>query len=165
MHNLINLEFSTITLTPQEFARHLKDSKVKQYRIKIPAGILEISATERSIFKAELIDNYPILTLQTIEELPKSLLLIGSDFQIKVWQATLNIPFGYTKNYHELAREITYDKSYRAVANALGRNNIIYLIPCHRVIRKNGAIGGFTGGVEVKAALLAAECEELGRRT
>jgi len=83
--------------------------------------------------------------------------LKGTGLQIQVWQALLRIPEGCLVSYEDLARRAGSPRAVRAVANAVARNPIHYLIPCHRVIRKTGALGGYRGGIERKQALLAWE--------
>ena len=85
------------------------------------------------------------------------LILAGTKFQQKVWQETLKIPAGQTITYQELAARINHHKAHRAVANALGQNQVPYFIPCHRVIRKDGSLGGYKWGVEIKKKLLELE--------
>jgi AraC family transcriptional regulator, regulatory protein of adaptative response / methylated-DNA-[protein]-cysteine methyltransferase len=88
---------------------------------------------------------------------PAPLLLIGAPFQIKVWQALLAIPSGQVTTYSEIARHIGHPKAVRAVGTAVGRNPISLLIPCHRALRKSGALGGYHWGLPVKRAMLAYE--------
>ena len=88
---------------------------------------------------------------------PAPLLLIGAPFQIKVWQALLTIPSGHVTTYSEIARHIGHPKAVRAVGTAVGRNPISLLIPCHRALRKSGALGGYHWGLPVKRAMLAYE--------
>ena len=85
--------------------------------------------------------------------------LKGTDFQKKVWRKLLTIPKGKTITYKELARKIGKPKAIRAVANAVGANPLTRLIPCHRVIRNDGGLGGYSGkgGVKTKRALLLKE--------
>jgi len=84
--------------------------------------------------------------------------LKGTEFQIKVWKEISKIPQGKTKSYKEIAIAIGRPKSSRAVANACGKNPYPVAIPCHRVIRSNGEIGGYsTGGSKVKRILLSKE--------
>jgi AraC family transcriptional regulator of adaptative response/methylated-DNA-[protein]-cysteine methyltransferase len=88
-------------------------------------------------------------------------LVKGTEFQIEVWKELLNISRGYTTSYQEIADLINRKSATRAVANAIGANHIAYLIPCHRVIRKSGAIGGYRWGIGVKNAILAHEKPQL----
>ncbi len=85
--------------------------------------------------------------------------LIGTEFQIKVWKEIAKIPLGETRSYKEIATAIGSPNSSRAVANACGKNPYPIKIPCHRVIKSDGSIGGYsgTGGIERKKELLAKE--------
>lgn len=84
-------------------------------------------------------------------------LLVGTPFQHKVWKALTEIPQGSTWSYQDLAIHLGHPKAVRAVANAVGANPISPLIPCHRVIRNNGHLGGYYWGVDEKIKLLKAE--------
>ncbi|MEL6196928.1 MAG: bifunctional helix-turn-helix domain-containing protein/methylated-DNA--[protein]-cysteine S-methyltransferase [Pseudomonadota bacterium] len=88
---------------------------------------------------------------------PLKLALYGAPFQLKVWEALLAIPSGQVTTYAEIARVIGNPKAVRAVGTAVGRNPISWLIPCHRAIRRDGALGGYHWGLGVKRALLAWE--------
>jgi len=88
---------------------------------------------------------------------PLSLYVKGSNFQIKVWEALLNIPLGNVVTYGDVAIQIQMPKAARAVGNAVGQNPIPFLIPCHRVIRKMGEFGNYGGGRERKKAILGWE--------
>ena len=81
----------------------------------------------------------------------------GTNFQKSVWAALLTIPFGETRSYGEIARQIGRPSASRAVGAANGRNPISIITPCHRVIGSTGALTGFAGGLEAKALLLALE--------
>ena len=81
----------------------------------------------------------------------------GTDFQKKVWQALLTIPFGETRSYSQIAAQIGNPKAVRAVGAANGRNPISIVAPCHRVIGASGGLTGFAGGLEAKQYLLALE--------
>lgn len=83
--------------------------------------------------------------------------MIGAPFQIKVWEALLNIPSGHVTTYSEIARAIGHPRAVRAVGTAVGRNPVSFLIPCHRALRKSGALGGYHWGLPVKRAILAWE--------
>ena len=80
--------------------------------------------------------------------------LHGTDFQIKVWKALLNIPFGKTVTYSDIAMAINNPKALRAVGTAIGRNPVAVFIPCHRVLRSDGGIGGYYWGIDKKKKLL-----------
>ena len=81
----------------------------------------------------------------------------GTEFQLKVWKALLQIPAGALSTYSKIADAIGYPKAQRAVGTAIGKNPILYIIPCHRVIAQNGKMGGFYWGIEKKVELLNAE--------
>ncbi|MEO6068837.1 MAG: methylated-DNA--[protein]-cysteine S-methyltransferase [Gemmatimonadales bacterium] len=83
--------------------------------------------------------------------------LRGTNFQLKVWEALLRIPPGGTTTYEELAISVCSPEATRAAANAIAANPVVWLIPCHRVIRKTGAFGGYQGGEMRKRALLGWE--------
>ena len=85
--------------------------------------------------------------------------LEGTEFQIKVWKEIIKIPRGSIKTYREIACDLNKPKSARAVANACGKNPHIRIIPCHRVIRSDGYLGGYSGGggIEMKKQLLISE--------
>jgi len=83
--------------------------------------------------------------------------LKGTEFQLKVWEALLQIPTGSLSTYSKIAASIDKPKAQRAVGTAVGQNPILYIIPCHRVIAQNGKIGGFYWGIEKKIELLNAE--------
>jgi AraC family transcriptional regulator of adaptative response/methylated-DNA-[protein]-cysteine methyltransferase len=83
--------------------------------------------------------------------------LHGTDFQKSVWKDMLSIPPGRTRSYAEVARRIGKPTAYRAVAQACGANPVPIVVPCHRVVASGGKLGGYTGGIDRKIALLAAE--------
>jgi len=85
------------------------------------------------------------------------LLMVGTDFQKKVWEMLLSINYGETKSYLELAKSIDNEKIVRAVANANGANAISITIPCHRIIGSNGELTGYAGGINSKRLLLDIE--------
>ena len=89
----------------------------------------------------------------------KDLSSIGTEFQVKVWKEISKIPYGETRNYKDLAIAIGRPNSSRAVANACGKNPYPPTIPCHRVVRSDGKLGGYSGkgGIEEKRKLLLKE--------
>ena len=86
--------------------------------------------------------------------------MVGTDFQKKVWQALINIPFGETRSYLQLSRELGDEKAIRAVATANGANCISIIIPCHRIIGSNSEMVGYAGGILAKKKLLQLEQKE-----
>lgn len=118
---------------------------------------------------AQLIENknHPVL-LETQQQLNEyfqghrtqfdlALDFAGTDFQQKVWQALLTIPFGETRSYKQIAEQIGNVKAVRAVGAANGKNPISIIAPCHRVLGANGKLVGFAGGLENKDILLKIE--------
>jgi AraC family transcriptional regulator of adaptative response/methylated-DNA-[protein]-cysteine methyltransferase len=82
------------------------------------------------------------------------LALLGSPFQVQVWEELIRIPKGETRSYAQLASAIGRPSAYRAVARANGANQIAIVIPCHRVINSSGELGGYGGGIKRKQWLL-----------
>jgi methylated-DNA-[protein]-cysteine S-methyltransferase len=88
----------------------------------------------------------------------------GTAFQKKVWRALREIPFGRTKSYLDLAKTVGSARASRAVGAANGKNPLSIIVPCHRLVGTDGALTGFSGGLERKAALLALESEPMRRK-
>lgn len=93
-----------------------------------------------------------------------SLWVKGTNFQIQVWRALLQIPFGSFASYQTIARAIGRPKAARAVGNAVGSNPISFLIPCHRVLRESGALGGYRWGCDRKALILGWEASQVNAK-
>lgn len=85
----------------------------------------------------------------------------GTAFQQQVWQALLNIPYGETRSYKEIAVQLGNEKAVRAVGAANGKNPISIIAPCHRVIGSSGALVGFAGGLDKKQILLSLEQSQI----
>ncbi len=85
------------------------------------------------------------------------ILTVGTKFQKQVWQELLNIDYGETISYLDLATRINKSKAVRAVASAVGANAISLVIPCHRIIQTSGGLGGYAGGLTAKKKLLEIE--------
>ena len=110
--------------------------------------------------RADFVQNEPLLKPWidgAIGGKETSLVLIGAPMQIKVWEALLQIPSGHVTTYSEIASAIGAPRAQRAVGTAVGRNPVSWLIPCHRALRKSGALGGYHWGLPVKRAMLAWE--------
>ena len=103
----------------------------------------------------QALSGYFASTRQTFD-LPLDL-AAGSEFQQKVWRALQRIAPGKTTTYGDIARRIGKPSSVRAVAAAIGRNPLSIIVPCHRVIGRDGSLTGYAGGLQCKAALLALE--------
>ncbi len=129
-------------------------TQVQPRRPALPAGLLpHISAWHRLATQALKM----ILTGREPLALPPLDILAGTAFQRQVWSALQQIPRGQTASYGDLARAIGRPHAFRAVGGACGANPIVVFIPCHRALAANGRLGGFSGGLEWKQALLAAE--------
>ncbi|EBH4261329.1 methylated-DNA--[protein]-cysteine S-methyltransferase [Listeria monocytogenes] len=83
--------------------------------------------------------------------------LTATPLQMEVFQALTTIPYGETRTYTEIAAQINRPKAVRAVGTAIGRNPLLFVIPCHRVIGKNGKLTGYSGGIRMKESLLKLE--------
>ena len=183
---LHDLFVSCEAMTPGEF-KALGSSLTIRYGIHdTPVGRVMLGATERGICWLAFVaaDGRPALkefqeewrgatlvrdevaTVDLAErvfafdqssEKPLPLLIRGTNFQIKVWQALLRIPFGQLVTYQTIARAIGNPKAVRAVGSAIGRNNISWLIPCHRVILSSGVMHNYRWGVRQKKMLNALE--------
>ncbi len=88
---------------------------------------------------------------------------VGTDFQKRVWNALLEIPYGETRTYKDIALRVDNLKGVRAVAQAIGANGIGIIVPCHRVIGSDHTLTGFAGGLEAKRTLLELEGKGVGR--
>ncbi|MFN3492347.1 MAG: methylated-DNA--[protein]-cysteine S-methyltransferase, partial [Anaerolineales bacterium] len=114
--------------------------------------------------RANLIEDYPVtaplaarIFSASKPGVPLRLHRRGTNFQIKVWEALLNIPSGAVTTYEQIALNIGNPRAVRAVGSAVGDNPIAYLIPCHRVIRKSGEFGNYMWGSARKKAILVKE--------
>ena len=146
-----------------------KKQKIIDYIKKHPLNLNENSLSENSPHELNKSSPDNAIILNTIEQINDYVagkrqvfdiemdVSIGTPFQQKVWQALQNIPYGQTISYAQLAQNIGQPSAFRAVAHANAKNPISLLIPCHRVIASDGGLGGYTGGIAIKQALLAVE--------
>lgn len=141
-------------LDSKSFKKHVQTSAPEHSYYQTDAGILKLMHTDKGIYSAEFCDEQPT---KITTQIPEQLVLVGTDFQIAVWSAALQIPAGKTATYQEIEHKIGKPRAWRAVANALANNKIAYFIPCHRVVRTNGSLGGYKWGIERKQRLLKAE--------
>lgn len=88
---------------------------------------------------------------------PLKIVFIGTDFEIRVWETILRIPFGKASTYSDIASHIGNPKAARAVGTAVGKNPISFVVPCHRVLEKSGGLGGYHWGLTRKRAILGWE--------
>lgn len=125
----------------------------------------------RKFFSAEMVEGKSVATDMAIAELEEyflckrtsfdqPLIFAGTDFQKMVWYKLLDIPYGETMSYGEIARQLGRPEAVRAVANAIGANAISIFVPCHRVIGSNFKLVGYAGGPDAKKALLSLEWGE-----
>lgn len=142
-----------------------------QAYLKTPLGIAEIIGDEKGISKISILEEgiesviIPDVLKEAALELDEYFLgkrdqftfklnPSGTEFQKKVWQALLEIPFGKTKSYQELSIQLGDVKAIRAVASANGKNPLWIVVPCHRVIGSDGSLTGYAGGLWRKKWLL-----------
>lgn len=170
-------------MSPGDFAKGGTDLTIRWGRFNSPFGPVIAMATDRGVcgmgFTAEQSDEDTYTDLA--RRWPKAtfindpdpirhwvdaalsmegetrLHIIGAPFQLKVWEALLRIPSGHVTTYSEIANAIGSPRAVRAVGTAVGRNPVSWLIPCHRALRKSGALGGYHWGLPVKRAILAWE--------
>ena len=100
-------------------------------------------------------------SLKAPNDKPLPLLVKGTNFQIQVWRALLSLPLGTVATYQDIANYIGKPRAVRAVGTAIGSNPVAYLIPCHRVIRSNGELGGYRWGLVRKSTILGWEASQL----
>jgi AraC family transcriptional regulator, regulatory protein of adaptative response / methylated-DNA-[protein]-cysteine methyltransferase len=174
-------------MTPGAYRRRGVGVTVHYTIVPVSLGLLLVAVTERGICGVSLGDSEESLVAGLRAELPAAELVRASDsrdrlvdavvahvegeasgdelpldvrataFQWQVWRALQRIPEGATRTYQEIARELGQPSAARAVARACASNRVAILIPCHRVVRGDGGLGGYRWGVARKAALLARE--------
>jgi AraC family transcriptional regulator of adaptative response/methylated-DNA-[protein]-cysteine methyltransferase len=138
-NNILELELTNNTDTFIEgIAARYPDSKVTQ------AKSWDLA---KKLFVPKKYDTIPQINIA----------LYGTDFQLKVWNELLKIPFGQTISYDDIAIKLGDKNASRAVGTAVGQNKIAYILPCHRVVAKNGKLSNFRWGIERKKQLLAWE--------
>ncbi len=138
-------------------------------------GYLHLVANNNSLISIKFIDKYTDIDKNSNHIIDKTVTQLneffegtrkeftiklspqGTNFQNQVWRELLNIPYGETKSYSEIAIAIGNSKAVRAIGNANNKNPIPIIIPCHRVIGKSGKLVGYAGGLGIKEALLKLE--------
>jgi len=164
------------------------ERKICSTLINSPIGLIELSATQRGLLSVKIgctpksiggarmrcDDNKAWEVLKSAEhelkeyfagrlrEFTVSLEVLGSKFDTMVWSALRGIPYGEVRTYRWLSEQIGHPNAYRAVGGALSRNPLPIFLPCHRVVRSDGGLGGFSAGVDVKRFLLRLEKEKVG---
>ncbi len=145
---------------------------IEEAYIKTPLGIARITGDENGISSVSVLDSdekesdiIPEVLQDCVYQLQEyfsgkrqkfslTLNAEGTDFQKKVWDLLVEIPFGKTTSYLELSRKLGDEKAIRAVASANGKNPLWIIVPCHRVIGSNGSLTGYAGGLWRKKWLL-----------
>ena len=176
---LHELFVNLIGVTPKEWKEKGKDVEITYGFGQTPFGEALIGFTSKGIRYLGFYDNNKKDIFQRFNELWENANLVfneklaneylenifiknkkyplfvkGTNLQINVWKALINIPNGKIATYSDIANIVDKPKSVRAVASAIGKNHIGYLIPCHRVIAKSGAMSGYRWGIERKKSLL-----------
>ncbi|MDX1924290.1 MAG: methylated-DNA--[protein]-cysteine S-methyltransferase [Rickettsiaceae bacterium] len=129
------------------------EREVERLRIKTKAAIIPGVTNPIKSITLELASYFE----GKLKEFKTPLHILGSPFQKLVWEELISIPYGTTRSYMEQAESIGKHKAYRAAANANGANQIAIVIPCHRIINKNGEVGGYGGGIARKKWLIEHE--------
>ena len=148
---------------------------MKTVFINTPLGFTEIQGDENGISKIHVMNEDVEISTKIPKELKEAVLQLhdyfdgkrttftfplnpsGTDFQKKVWEELLNIPFGKTRSYLDLSKKLGDVKAIRAVASANGKNPLWIVVPCHRVIGTDGSLTGYAGGLWRKKWLLEHE--------
>lgn len=148
------------------------NEKIEKIHYSSPIGLIEITGTSKEILSLYFVDKSNAGAATNSKELNScvkqldeyfagkrkdfdlNVKLNGTQFQSNVWKALKKIPFGQTKSYQDIAKSIDNIKAVRAVGNANNRNKISIVVPCHRVVGKNGSLVGYAGGLERKQWLL-----------
>ena len=150
------------------------EDMINRYTYSLPIGFIEIEDNGEfvtGISKTDICNNEGVpsgISERAYKELKEyfegkrkrfdlPIKLEGTEFQVKVWKALIEIPYGETISYGELAKRIGNFKAARAVGGANNKNPIMIVVPCHRVIGANGSLVGYAGGIEVKKRLLELE--------
>lgn len=134
-------------------------------RVKLPNQIRKLQRASKSSINHS--NNNPIIKLASSElaayyrgelkEFTIPTTFLGTEFQKNIWQKLMLIPFGKIVSYMDHAAAVAAPQSYRATANAIGSNHLAIIVPCHRVIRTSGHLGGYAAGIDVKKTLLEHE--------
>jgi len=162
------------------------ERKICSTLVDSPIGLIGLSATQKGLFSVKIgcapnsigrrcedREVCEVLKMAELElkeyfegrrrEFTVGLEVVGSKFDVMVWSALRSIPYGEVRSYRWLAEQLGHPNAYRAVGRALSRNPLPIFLPCHRVVRADGGLGGYSGGVDVKRFLLRLERENLFR--
>jgi AraC family transcriptional regulator, regulatory protein of adaptative response / methylated-DNA-[protein]-cysteine methyltransferase len=174
-------------MTPATYRKGGLNMQIQYSAVPCPLGWLLVAATEQGVCRVHLGDSEEALVRRLKSDLPNAQLqpagsqleewireivshlqgertdldlpldVRATSFQQRVWRALRSIPWGATQSYREVAQRIGQPKAVRAVARACAANPVAIVVPCHRVVRSDGSLGGYAGGVQRKKALLALE--------
>lgn len=171
-------------MSVKEFRNGGKNVEIKYYIIDSFLGYILVAQTNKGVCSVSLSDSYEFLEAELRRNFPNAhiindirvkataerviqhingniqkfdLDIEGTAFQRKVWQALSEIPYGETRSYEEIAQTTGNGNAQRAIANACARNPVSLIVPCHRVVRKNGELGGYGHGLNKKSMLLKFE--------
>ncbi len=164
--NVINIQYHATPIGEMIFGsfedtlcllnyRHKKSRTRVDNRIKTMLQAKFIEQTNTLLDEA--IHQFDLFLNKQLKQFDLPLMMIGTDFQKQVWQALMKVPYGTTSSYLELAKAINNEKAVRAVANANAANALSLIIPCHRIIGRNGHLVGYGGGLEAKQYLIELE--------
>lgn len=174
-------------MSPSRYRDGGRGERIRFTSVATPIGTIVVARTARGVCSLELGAEEPVLVDRLVAEFPNAQLqrdddglvdvarvlamairgetdatvlpvdLEGTAFQIRVWEALRRIPMGQTRTYTQVAADIGAPAAVRAVASACAANGAALAVPCHRVVRRDGTLGGYRWGLEVKEALLAVE--------
>ena len=178
---------SKLGMTPKTYQQKGKATKIVYSIVSSHLGYLLVATTDKGICAVKIGDRQELLVTQLTQEFSQATIIHdnknhqdwiykivslikgepadsdlpldirGTVFQHQVWQALQKIPFGETRTYQEIANYIEQPKATRAIGSACGANPVALIIPCHRVIRSDGCLGGYRWGIERKRQLIAEE--------
>ncbi len=176
-------------MAPRRYRDGGRGETIRYTSVETPLGVVVAAATERGVCSIQLGPEESVLTTSLREEFPHAVIerddesleelavvlagavrgepgamrlpldVEGTAFQIRVWEALRSIPLGETRTYAQVAAAIGAPRAVRAVGSACGANVVALAVPCHRVLRSDGTLGGYRWGLEAKSALLLAERE------
>lgn len=185
LHDLI---VNVFAMTPEEYRRKGRSIEIEYGWHQTPFGYCLLATTEKGVCWMSFHDDKSGLDalrqewnaasirensdttswiarkiFEGVYQQPQSLMLHvkGTNLQIRVWEALLNIPRHELATYSQVAEYVDHPRAVRAVASAVGKNMVAYVIPCHRVIRKSGALGGYRWGLPRKTVMNAWESVQL----
>ena len=177
---------SKLGMTPKIYQQHGKQTTITYTIVSCELGYLLVATTKKGICAVKLGDRPEELRQTLTDEFKQAIItednrhhrdwiekilnlivnkpdgnlpldIRGTAFQYQVWQALQKIPYAETRTYKEIAQDINKPNATRAIGNACGANPVALIVPCHRVIRSNGNLGGYRWGIERKQKLLAIE--------